>query len=98
MIFGLGRHAVSVRDLYNQVLGWLVDEKMIAKVESSLPHRTSKQRYLISKKPIHPNGNPFVVPVEYKGYFMEAHKNYENAMAGLKQLGKLGGFKVEYIV
>lgn len=88
-------NAVSVRDLYAQVLQWLVDEKA-TKIEPLLPHRTSRQRYLISKKPIHPNGNPFVVPVGYKGYFMEAHKNYENAMAGLQQLGKLAGFDAEY--
>ena len=89
--------AVSVRDLFEKVLRWLVDGGKIKKVESALPYRTSSQRYLIANKPIHPSGNEFVVPVTYKGYSMEAHKNYENALSGLNQLARLGGFSIRVI-
>ena len=89
--------AVSVRDLFEKVLKWLVDGGQIGQIEKSLPLRTSKQRYLISKSPVHPAGNEFVVPVRYKGYSMEAHKNYENALSGLNQLARIGGFSIRVI-
>lgn len=90
-------NAASVRDLYEQALRWLVDGGLIGKLEPSLPHRTSSQRYLIARIPVHPNGNPFVVPASYKGYHMEAHKNYENAIGQLKQLASRAGIPFEYI-
>lgn len=88
--------AVSVRDLYAQALRVLVDGGYISKIEKSIPFRTSAQRFLIAKRPTHPNANDFVVPVPYKGYFMEAHKNYENALSGLSQLCKVAGAALEY--
>jgi hypothetical protein len=87
-------NAVSVRDLYLQFLQYMVNKKLIARIEQAIPYRTSNQRFLIAKKPTHPNGNSFVVPVGFGGYFMEAHKNYENAMSGLQQLAKIGGFSI----
>lgn len=88
--------AVSVPDMYVQVLKWLVDGKHLEKVQGSIPFRTSKQRYLIAKSPKHPSGNDFVSEVKYKGYYMEAHKNYENALSGLKQFLEPHGYKVSY--
>jgi len=91
-------NAISVRDLYLQFLQHLVNKKLISRIAPAIPHRTSKQRFLIARKAIHPNGNPFVVPVDFSGYFMEAHKNYENAMSGLQQLAKIGGFSIREVV
>jgi hypothetical protein len=88
--------AVSVPDMYMQVLQWLVDGKRIEKVRTSIPFRTSQQRYLISTSPTHPKGNEFVKPIKYKGYYMEAHKNYENALSGLKQFLEPHGYSVTY--
>ena len=87
--------AVTVPDLFLQFLTHAISKGLMARLDEALPYRTSNQRYLIAKAPIHPNGNPFVKPVEYKGYYMEAHKNYQNAMSGLMQLAKIGRFKIE---
>ena len=89
--------AVSVRDLFEKVLRWLVDRGSMTKIDASLPIRTSTKRYLLSRKTAHPGGNDFVVPVTYKGYSMEAHKNYQSALSGLRQLSRLGGFSVRVI-
>lgn len=86
--------AVSVKDLFQQFLEWLVLKGFAAKLEPFLPVRTSGRRYLIARKPVHPEGNEFVVPVRHHGYYMEAHKNYESAMSGLVQLGKLLGVPI----
>lgn len=88
--------AVSVPDMYVQVLQWLVDGKHLGKVQGSIPFRTSKQRYLIAKSPKHPSGNDFVSEVKHKGLYMEAHKNYENALSGLKQFLEPHGYSVSY--
>jgi hypothetical protein len=88
--------AVTVPDMYKQVLAWLIAKKHMEHLEPSIPYRTSNQRYLIAKKPKHPNGNEFVSPVGHGGYFMEAHKNYENALHGLQQFLGPRGIKVEY--
>ncbi len=96
----LGDHrinAISVRDLFEQVLKWIVDEGLDMKLEPLLPYRTSNQRYLIARKPKHPGGNPFVAPASYNGYHMEAHKNYENAIRQLKGLVAELGISFEYI-
>lgn len=91
-------NAVSVRDLYLQFLQHMVNKKLITRIEQAIPHRTSKQRFLIARKATHPNGNSFVVPVDFDGFYMEAHKNYENAMSGLQQLAKIGGFSIREVV
>jgi hypothetical protein len=82
-----GRHiqAVSVRDCYEQVLKLLVEDHR-PELDRLLPFKTSRQRYLVAKANVHPNGNDFVVPVKHHGYYMEAHKDYKNAIAHLKTL------------
>ena len=88
--------AVSVRDLYEQALKFLVGSHRVD-LDRLLPFKTSRERYLLADKAIHPSGNPFVVPVEYHGYYMEAHKDYKNAVAHLGSLvGKLG-LKLKYL-
>ena len=94
-----GKHvvqAISVRDMYLQILQHLVHTGLMSKLGSKIPYRTSSQRYLLAKEPIHPNGNSFVAAVGYKGYYMEAHKNYQNALSGLQQIGKLLKIQVSY--
>jgi hypothetical protein len=89
--------AESVTDLYTQVLEFLVESGFIEKLRPYLPYATSKKRFLISTEPRHPQGNSFVVPVEYEGYFMEAHKDYRNAVSSLQKLLPLCGLSVKVI-
>ncbi|MCC7130161.1 MAG: hypothetical protein IT297_07150, partial [Anaerolineae bacterium] len=51
-----------------------------------LPFATSAKRYLLASQPIHPTGEKFTLEVEYKGYYLEAHKERD---IGLKHLQKL---------
>lgn len=88
--------AVSVRDLYEQALKFLVGSHRV-ELDRLLPFKTSQERYLLADKPIHPSGNPFVVPVEYHGYCMEAHKDYKNAVAHLGSLVEKLGLKLKYL-
>jgi hypothetical protein len=91
------RHdAVSVRDAYEQLLKVLAD-KHEAQLREALPFRTSSERFLVAQKPVHPSGNQFVVPVKYRGYYMEAHKDYKNAMAHALQLAERVGVKLRFI-
>ncbi len=89
--------ANSVSKLYKQVLIYLVDSNIINKVTDKLPFGISSQRYLLAKSPYHPGGNEFVRPVEYKGYYIESHKSYENAIVSLKSLFKLCGVQMEVL-
>jgi hypothetical protein len=70
--------APSVSRLYYDVLKFLCDTNQITKM--TIPFETSSKRYLIAKEPHHQGGNEFKVPIEYKGYYMEAHKDYKNAL------------------
>lgn len=76
--------ASSVSELYIEALKHLHQKGLVDKVR--LPFPTSRQRYLIAESPVHPNGKKFVVPVEYKGYYMEAHKDYKNAIPHLRKM------------
>ena len=67
-----------------QSLKYLVDTNLIKRLETYIPYATSAVRYLISTEPIHQRKNSFIVPVEYKGYYMEAHKDYKNALNHLR--------------
>lgn len=78
--------AISVPDMYQQVLQVLIGKKLMGKFDPLLPYKTSNQRFLIAKKAVHPQGNPFRSPVSFGGYHMEAHKNYENALRSLQSL------------
>jgi hypothetical protein len=90
--------AESVPDLYAKVLRFLYDEKHIEKLKPSyIPYATSNQRYLLNTEPYHQGGNAFRVPVEYKGYFLEAHKSYANAVNSLDRLLKLCNLSVQQV-
>ncbi len=71
----------SVRDLYKNTLKYLIDNNVIT--DENVPYETSSKRYLISKQPKHQQDNPFKVPVEYNGFFMEANKS---RASGIKDL------------
>jgi hypothetical protein len=88
--------AVSVRALYEEALKLFV-EKHSSKLKSVIPLRTSGQRYLIAAKPIHPSGKPFVKPVEFRGFYMESHKDYKNGIAHLRMLCNRLGVILKYL-
>lgn len=85
----------SVSDLYEQVLKYLYDNNYIESLKAYIPFATSGKRFLISREPYHPNGNKFWIPVEYKGYYMEAHKSYHNAIKSLEDLLKLCNLEIK---
>jgi predicted type IV restriction endonuclease len=90
-ISGKDFKAKTVADLYSQVLEYLYKNGFLEKLKSYIPYATSRQRFLISTEPVHPKGNQFVIPVEYKGYYMETHKSYSNAIKSLSDfLGLIG--------
>ncbi len=78
--------AVSVRDLYERALKLLVDNGYADRLNGVVPFRTSAERHLVSARPVHPNGREFVVPVQYGGFYMEAHKDYKNGINHLRRL------------
>ena len=84
----------SVRDLFETVLRFVSKNGKRDLVKTLLPFKTSSQRFLISEKPIHPNGKPFFVPVQVGGFYMEAHKSYRTAIADLEDF--LGHVKIPF--
>ena len=88
--------ALTVPDLYYKTLKFLCDNKLMEKAASEIPYATSAKRYLIAKEPYHQRGNSFRLPVEHNGYFMEAHKSYENALVHLEAFLKTLGLKLKY--
>jgi len=76
----------TVRLLFEDVLKYLVDEKLILKLP--LPWGSSNKRYIVTneKVPKHPNGREFFYPVRYLDYTMESHFARER---GLKVLSDL---------
>lgn len=88
--------AGTVGDLYYQALKYLYDNNYLSKIEDQIPFATSSKRFLIAKEPIHQRGNPFRCPIEYKGYFMETHKNYEQALKQLEVLVNECGLSIKY--
>lgn len=88
--------AETVGDLYYQALKYLCDNNYISKVENQIPFATSSKRFLIAKEPLHQRGNSFRCPVEYNGYFMETHKNYEQALKQLEDFVKECGLIMKY--
>jgi hypothetical protein len=89
-------NAVTVKDLYGQVLKLLVS-KHKSSLPSIVPYKTSNERYLIAKKPVHPNGKAFVIPVERDGFYMESHKDYANAIAHLQSFLRRLNLDLEYL-
>ena len=88
--------ASSVGDLYLQALKYLVDTNLIKRLETYIPYATSDRRFLIATEPVHQRGNNFVVPVEYKDYFMEAHKSYDTAQNHLRLFLERARIKIKY--
>ena len=89
--------AVSVPDLYKQSLQLLLEGDTSTELKKILPVKTSNERYLVARTPIHPNKNPFVVPVEVQGIYMEAHKSYKTAVAHLRMLCDRLGLTLTYL-
>ena len=77
--------AVSVRALYEEALKVFVG-RHLARLKSIVPMKTSERRFLIALDDKHPSGRSFVIPVEYRGFYMEAHKDYKNAIEHLRSL------------
>ncbi|MBW2307970.1 MAG: hypothetical protein JRG73_13675 [Deltaproteobacteria bacterium] len=90
--------AVSVADLYRQVLRFLADEGYLNKLKVHLPIATSAKRYLVAAEPFHPNGKKFVHPVEYQGFHMEAHKDYRIGIKHLRKMLDLCGLSLSISV
>jgi len=88
--------ANTVGDLYFQALKFLYDNKYLSRVENKIPFATSPKRFLIAKEPVHQRGNKFRIPIEYNGYYMEAHKNYESALKQLEDFVKECGLEMKY--
>ena len=88
--------ASSVGDLYLQALKYLVDTNLIKRLETYIPYARSEVRFLIAKEPVHQRGNPFRGPVEYQGYYMEAHKDYKNAINHLRLFLEGARIKIKY--
>ena len=89
--------ATSVKDLYAQTLRILVDTVPSDQLSALAPFATSKDRYLLAKKPVHPNGRQFFHPVDHRGFFMEAHKDYRNAVSHLGKLTAKVGLPLRYL-
>ena len=90
-ILGQRLVASSVGDLYEQAIRLLVDGGHMERLRTYVPFPSSPRRYLIAKAPTHQRGNRFVVPIDYAGLYMEAHKDYRTALKDLGRfLGKVG--------
>ena len=89
--------ADSVRDLFDQVLRLLAKNGEVKRVRALIPYKTSSRRYLIADRPVHPNGNPFVVPVEHGGLYMETHKSYRTAVSQLAHFLSKCGLSLRYL-
>ncbi len=89
--------AGSLSDLYSQVLRFLDANGQLDKLKSYLPIATSKVRYVIAAKPLHPNGRGFIRPVEYLGYFMESHQDYKNGIRSLRRILNHLGLSISYV-
>jgi hypothetical protein len=89
--------AISVKELYKEVLKYLLDSGHSKRLRELVPFSTSSLRYLIADKPIHPNEKEFVVPVKHGGYYMEAHKDYKNGIKHLSQFVTKVGLKLKYL-
>lgn len=96
-INGTTIEAESVSDFYYRVLKFLCDHNLDSQLDAILPFATSNQRYLVSRTPYHQRGNDFRAPVEYGGYYLEAHKSYKTAIKQMDVLLDRLGVKLEII-
>lgn len=76
----------SVPKFYENVLEYIETKNIITQM--TIPFSTGNRRYLIAEKAIHPNGNPFRVPVWSKdeSLVMEAHKSRAQALKDVTKL------------
>lgn len=89
--------ATSLGELYEMVLRFLDKKGCLDKIGPRLPISTSSSRYLIATTPVHPNGNEFVRPIQYRDYYMESHKDYRNGLNHLRKLLDLCGLELKYV-
>lgn len=91
-------NASSVREFYEQTLRFLDSEGLLEKIKAHMPIRTSDKRYLLANNPSHPTGDSFRAPAQYRGYFMESHKNWADGVDHLnKKMLVLVGLSAEYL-
>ena len=88
--------ALTVPDLCSQVMESLFARGHGSKILELAPYSTSSKRYLFAKKPVHPNGNDFVVPVKCHSLYIETHKNYKTAIEQLARLSLKCGIGLTY--
>jgi len=76
----------SLSVLFRQVLEYLVDNNLLNSIQ--IPWGESKSRIILTNdpNPIHPNGRAYFVPIEYKGYTLEAHYSRDKGLAIMKKL------------
>jgi hypothetical protein len=74
----------TVPEFFTSGLKFLVERKIIK--DEIVPYATSAKRYLISRKMEHPNGNAFVAPISYGGYYMECNKSRGSAIRDFAKL------------
>jgi hypothetical protein len=89
--------AFSVPEFYLQIMEFLDESGYLPKIQTNIPYETSQKRYLISRSPVHPHGNRFRAPVEYKGFYLEAHKDYKNAFAAMENFLRIFGIEMHLI-
>ena len=76
----------TVKNLYENVLKYLVDNELIP--PEQVPFATSSSRYLINRENAHQKNNKFKDPIEYKGFYMETNKDKKNAINHLMKFLK----------
>jgi hypothetical protein len=96
ILAGKNIDAYSVKDLYQQAFNYLL-QHYPEELDGAVPHPTSEKRYLVARTPIHPGGGDFFSPVSVGRYFMEAHKNYENAIRHLEKFCERLGLTLKYV-
>jgi len=89
--------AVSVKEMYQETMKYVLDSGHSKRLHDLMPFSTSSDRYLIADRPIHPNGKEFFVPVKCGKYFMEAHKSYKTGIDHLSRLVEKMGLKLKYL-
>ncbi len=89
--------ANTIRDLFTDVLRYLVDGKFVMRIP--LPWGSSNQRYILTNldPPTHPSGRDFFYPVKYKGYSIESHYSRDRGLKTLSDLCKKLGVGFETI-
>jgi hypothetical protein len=87
----------TVRQLFEDVLKYIVDEEHILKLP--LPWGVGKNRYIITNESplVHPSGKPFFYPVAFESYTIESHYSRERAMKVLGALCEALGLEFEEI-